>query len=115
MQVTPATNGTVYGTFAWPGFTEAVEVVKLPGCAGAGLTVMVIDVLFVHPLVFLTVYVIVTLPAETPVTIPVLPTVAIAVEELLQVPPVVRLVKEVVLPAHTELAPVMAAGAAGLE
>ena len=47
-----------------------------------------------------------TLPAVTPVTIPELFTVAIAVLELDQPPPPVLLVKVIVLPIHTLFGPV---------
>ena len=46
---------------------------------------------------------IVTLPALTPVTVPVLLTVATAVLPLVHVPPPVALLKVVVAPSHTEL------------
>ena len=52
-------------------------------------------------------------PPETPVTTPVVETVAIAVLEELQVPPVVVLLNVVVAPRQTEPAPVTAAGVLG--
>jgi hypothetical protein len=56
------------------------------------------------------VYVIVTVPPDTPPTTPVLrPTVAIAELLLLQVPPAVASLKPIVDPAQTELGPVMLA------
>jgi len=56
-------------------------------------------------------YEMVAFPPATPVTIPVLlPTVATAVEELLQVPPPVALVKDVVELTHTMPVPLIAAG-----
>ncbi len=58
-------------------------------------------------------YVIVDVPADTPVTIPVAdPTVATPVAELLHVPPVVALANVVVPLIHVEAVPVIAAGAA---
>ena len=54
----------------------------------------------------------VTVAADTAVTIPeVLPTVAMAVLPLYQVPPVVASVKVVVPPAHTATVPLIALGA----
>jgi hypothetical protein len=47
----------------------------------------------------------VTVPAATPVTTPVVDTVAIAVFEEVQVPPIVAFVSVVVEPAHTVLLP----------
>ena len=49
----------------------------------------------------------VAVPAVTPVTVPVLPTVATAVAVLLHAPPVAASVKPVVEPAHTVAVPVM--------
>ena len=49
-------------------------------------------------------------PADTPVTTPVLPTAARLVLLLLQVPPVEASVKAVVKPTHTLAVPVIAAG-----
>jgi hypothetical protein len=51
-----------------------------------------------------------TVPAATPVTIPVLPTVAVAVFALLHEPPVVVVLSAVVVPGHTFAVPVMVAG-----
>ena len=52
----------------------------------------------------------VAVPAATPVTIPVLPTVAVAVFDELQLPPVVVLARVMVAPVHARPGPVMAAG-----
>jgi hypothetical protein len=52
----------------------------------------------------------VAVPDEIPLTIPVLPTVAIAVLLLLHVPPVVVLAKVVEAPAHAPAFPVIALG-----
>jgi hypothetical protein len=49
----------------------------------------------------------VAVPAVTPVTVPVLPTVATPVAVLLHAPPVAASVKPVVEPAHTIAVPVM--------
>ena len=52
-------------------------------------------------------------PAATPVTSPEASTVAIEALPVNQAPPVVASDKVVMLPVHTVVAPVMAAGAAG--
>jgi hypothetical protein len=52
----------------------------------------------------------VAVPAATPVTIPVEPTVAIVVLLLLHVPALVASAKPVVNPVHTTFVPVIAAG-----
>ena len=54
-----------------------------------------------------TTYVITVVPAETPATTPVLPTVATAVLLLLQVPPEMLSISVMVLPAQTVDAPEM--------
>ena len=51
-----------------------------------------------------------TVPAATPVTTPVLFTVAVAVLALLHEPPVVVHARVVVVPGHTLAVPVMVAG-----
>jgi hypothetical protein len=56
------------------------------------------------------VYDIATVPSAIPVTIPVVPTVAIAVLLLLHEPPVVAFVKVVTNPAHTLAVPLIAEG-----
>ena len=64
--------------------------------------------LFVQPLEFAAVvYVIVTVPNILPITIPVFETIAIEVSELLQVPPIVALLRVVVLPLQTMVFPVI--------
>jgi hypothetical protein len=50
----------------------------------------------------------VVVPADTPVTIPEDVTVATAGTVLLQIPPVAVVVREMVLPTHTEPGPVIA-------
>ena len=52
------------------------------------------------------------MPAATPVTIPVEPTVAVPVALLAHVPPPVAEANVVVAPAHTDVEPVMTAGVA---
>lgn len=58
------------------------------------------------------VYEIVAVPAAIPVTIPVEPTTAVPVALLAHVPPPVAEDNVIVAPAHTDVAPVMAAGSA---
>ena len=55
----------------------------------------------------INVYEMVTLPEDTPVTVPVEPTVAMAVLLLLHTPPAVLLPSAVAAPAHRLPAPVM--------
>ena len=54
------------------------------------------------------------MPAATPVTMPVVPTVAIDVLPLVQVPPVVLSLREVVAPVQTVAVPEIDAGVAAL-
>lgn len=54
----------------------------------------------------------VAVPAATPVTMPVLPTAAVAVFDELQLPPVTVLARVIVAPVHARPGPVMAAGIA---
>ena len=87
-----------------PAQTAIVPVID----AGNGLTVT--GVVMIQPVV-LSVYVIVGVPAATPVTTPVaLLTVASNVLLLLQLPSGVASLKLVVKPAHTLVVPVIAAG-----
>ena len=74
-----------------------------------GLTVTDAVADAVHPAAFVKLYAIVTEPAATPVTTPVVLTVATAVLLDDHVPPVVELANVVVEPAHTFDAPVIAA------
>ena len=85
-----------------PAQTLVVPVIA----AGNGLTsILVVDI---QPV--LSMYVIVDVPAVTPVTIPdVEPIIALAFE-LLQVPPLVASARVVVRPAQTLVVPVIAAG-----
>ena len=74
--------------------------------AGKPLTVNEAVVEFVQPFPSVTVYVIVAVPALTPVTTPVEAfTVAIAVLEVLHVPPVVAFVSVELAPIHAEAEP----------
>jgi hypothetical protein len=77
--------------------------------AGSGLTVTVLVAAFEQPFnMFVTVYDIVAVPADTPVTIPNILTVATAVFDELQVPKAVASESVIVLPAHTAVGPVIA-------
>jgi len=73
----------------------------------------VVLALFVQPLALVTVYLMVTVPTTTPLTTPAVVTVAMAGVKLLQTPPLVALVKLVVLPTQTDFVPPIAAGAEG--
>jgi hypothetical protein len=73
--------------------------------AGNGFTVT--TAVLIHPVG--NVYVIVAVPATTPVTVPD-DIVATAVLPLLQAPPAVALVRDVVVPGHKAIVPVIAAG-----
>ena len=74
----------------------------------ATFTVMSVVTAVEQPLAFVTLYVIVAVPAPTPITNPALSTVATEVLLLLQFPPVVEFDKFVELFKQTELAPVIA-------
>lgn len=87
----------------WPTHTVGVPVIT----DGAAFTVN--DVVREHPV--LKVYVMVTVPAATPVTIPLVePTVAVSKSLLLQVPPPVASVSVLVDPTQTFIVPVIVAG-----
>jgi len=77
-----------------------------PIAAGIGSTVNVAKALQPSE----EVYVIVTVPAETPVTVPPVLTVAVAELLLLQLPPVVASLSVVLLPSQTAIVPVIAFG-----
>jgi hypothetical protein len=81
--------------------------------AGNGLTVTA-WVAYVVPQPFAMPYEINAVPALTPVTVPLVPTVAIPVAPLLHTPPGVASLSDVVAPAHTTGVPVIPAGAAGV-
>src|SRR5258708_7833975 len=74
---------------------------------GEALTVTVVDTL---QLPDERVYVTVVVPADTPVTTPFASTVVTALLLLLQLPPAGLLLSVVVLPTHTDVVPVIAAG-----
>ena len=82
-----------------------ITVVPVMG-AGLGLTVMV--VLVVQPAV--EVYMIVTVPGVRPVNTPPILIVPTKGLELVHAPPGVRQPTVIVLPTHTEVAPVIGAG-----
>jgi hypothetical protein len=115
LYVKPAPTGEVI--FTVPVATLQVGCVMLTtAVAGSACTVKErVAVALAHPPLPATVYVIVTVPAATPVAIPVVGLIlAIAVLELLQVPPLAVEVRVVVKPTHKELLPdsVPALGAA---
>ena len=88
---------------------QMVEAEAAIVAAGVGLTVTVVVTDELHPFA-VTVYVIVVLPAATPVTTPVdASTVAVAVLLDVQTPPAVALVSAVVEPTHTPVVPLIAA------
>ena len=111
--VTPVTLGTVYTTLDVPSLTTEADAVNAPGCAASGFTVINALTLLEQPLPLVTVYEIVVVPAETPVTTPVFEMVATAGAELLQTPAAVASVRAVVFPTQTLFVPPIAAGAAG--
>ena len=76
---------------------------------GNGLTVTVVDTDEVQPLPLVTVYVMVVVPAATPVTTPFASIVAVAVFALDHTPPAVVLDNVVVEPAQTDVVPVIEA------
>jgi hypothetical protein len=78
------------------------------GVAGDGLTVIIWFTVLV-PQLLVNEYCIVVPPAATPVTSPVVLTVAVAGVTLDQVPPLVASVNVVVAPTHTVAAPLIAA------
>ena len=90
--------------------TESAPL-RLPA-SGDGLTMIVVVALSV-PQLLVTVYVIVSLPAFTPVITPALLTVALSLLTL-HVPPAIPSISAVLLPEHTPVAPVIA-GTAGIE
>ncbi len=87
-----------------PTQTEEVPVIEPAKGAGSTVTALVAMPL---PHALDTEYEMSTVPATTPVTTPVLPTVAIATSDDDHVPPVVVLLRVIVLPTHTIDAPVI--------
>ena len=75
---------------------------------GNGFTVTVVEAVFVHPLAFVILNVIVAVPAVTPVTTPVALTTATAEFEVDQVGFKLVVANVVVEPTHTEVIPVIA-------
>jgi hypothetical protein len=84
--------------------TVAVPVMALTTVPGVTVTFLVVRAV---PQSVVTIYDIVLVPADMPVTIPVMPTVPTAVLLLLQEPPGDALLSAVVLPAQTEATPVI--------
>lgn len=100
-----------------PPLTESVRVMLLPvhtdegpvtvPAFGNGLTVIKNDAAAL-PQMLVTVYIMLSVPAETPDTIPDVPTVAMPAVTLLQVPPDNVSVSVIALSAHTVCRPVIA-------
>ena len=92
---------------AEPAHTSVVPLIA--ATTGRALTVTACVTKLVQPFAFVTVYVIVADPAETPLTTPVeASTVAVAVLDDVQTPPAGVLASVVVAPAHTLVVPVIA-------
>ena len=87
---------------------HAFVVPPIAASVGNAVTFTVACAFDVQPFV-VTVYVIVALPADTPVTTPLASTVATAVFDDVQTPFEVALESAVVEPAHTSVVPVIAA------
>ena len=84
----------------------AGDAVTEEGTEGRAETFTVAVTALIHPLLFVTVYVITELPADTPVTTPDVEfTVATLVVALLHTPPGIDSVNDCVAPTHTVPAP----------
>ena len=103
LQVPPGTASVRF--VVAPAHTEAVPMI-VPALA-TGFTVTTLIAAVARPQLFVTVYEIMEVPAETPETKPVLPTVATEGETELHVPPVTPSVSAIVDPAHTKAIPEM--------
>jgi hypothetical protein len=91
-----------------PSHTDVVPVIA--ATTGKLLIVTVVVTALVHPFEFVYVYVIVAVPAVTPVTFPVIElTVATAALDVVHTPPDVVLVKIVLDPIHAFIVPPIAA------
>jgi hypothetical protein len=88
--------------------TQVVFCVSTPVTEGRALTVTACDTAVTHPLLLVTVYVIVAVPAPTPVTTPALLTVATELLEVVHTPPATVLAKVMVALVQTVVDPVMA-------
>lgn len=86
--------------------THTTDAPVMVPASGSGFTVTAC-IAIADPHMLVTVYLIVSTPAATPVTIPVDPTVASVVLALLHAPPVVASASIIVSPAHTDDPPVM--------
>jgi len=96
-----------------PPVTVLLNVIVAPAQTVLGpemIPAVVATFMFLYTLHEPTVYVMVTDPEEMPVTIPVGPTIAMAVELLDQVPPAVALASAIEEPTQTAPLPVMADG-----
>jgi hypothetical protein len=87
--------------------TQTVLAPVIGPTTGNAFTVTTAVCEVAQPLALVTVYVIVTVPAATPVTSPVLLTAATAASLLVHTPPGVVLLKAVTAPTHTAISPVM--------
>ena len=89
--------------------THNARVPEMSAEVGNGLTETTVKTSVTQPKPLVTVYVIVVVPEETPVTTPLVFTVPIVGTLLLHTPPVVALARVIVPPMHTLFAPVIAA------
>ena len=87
---------------------QALIVPVIAATVGNGLMVTIAVTIVVQPKPLVTLYVILEVPAATPDTMPVEPTVAIDVLPLLHVPPVVVLFRVAVAPWQVLIVPVIA-------
>jgi len=90
---------------------DPVQTLMVPVIAdtvGNGLTVTDEVTVVTQPKPLVTVYDIVAVPADTPLTMPVKPIVATEPSPLLHTPPLVASLSVVVEPAHTLMVPVIA-------
>ncbi len=88
--------------------TQTLNVPDIEPTDGSALTVTTFVTNAAHPKLFVTVYVTLAVPAATPETMPVEPTVATAILLLVHVPPPVVLASAVLAPTHTVAVPVIA-------
>ena len=86
--------------------TQTVVVPLIVPASGNGLTATLVVAIAV-PQLFVTVYAIFALPADTPLTLPLPSTVAIAVLLLLQLPPLTPSVKAVLALTQTVVVPLI--------
>ena len=94
--------------------TQTALVPKIEDGVEGTVFTFIVAVAFEEPHILDSVYNIFTVPTLKPFTIPVLPTVAIDVLELLHAPPVLMSLNVIVEPEHTLAEPVMPDGADGI-